>query len=403
MDSQTGSLQLMKEINKSIILDVIKLNEPISRADIAKKTNLSPTTVSTVVDDLIRQEYIEEIGEGHSSGGRKPILLRFHPNGHFVVGVELEGKSISVAITNLRVEIIEKVSRDIESNDESSVVKEISSLIREVADKSKIELERITGIGIGATGLVNVAKGVVMEAVNLGWENVPLKGLIEQEFGGIPVYINNIANAAALGERWAGAGKKAKNLIYVRIGTGIGAGMIFNGKIYEGCNGGAGEIGHMTIEPNGLRCKCGNRGCLEALASGPAIAARAIAGILGGRETLIKELANGSNEEVTAKIVAEAAEKGDKLALGIWKEVGQYLGIAVANLINVYNPEVIIIGGGVAQAGKLLFEPVRRTVKERALPGSAKIAKIVPAQLGDRASIIGAAALVLERVFKVCI
>ena len=157
----------------------------------------------------------------------------------------------------------------------------------------------------------------------------------------------------------------------------------------------------MTIEPDGPRCRCGNRGCLEVLASGSAIVKRAITEILGGRDTLIRKLTNGSIEEITAKVVAEAARRGDRLALEIWEETGEYLGIAVANLINMYNPEIIIIGGGVTQAGKLLFEPIKRTVKKRALLGPSKIAKIVPATLGDDVSIIGAASLALEKTFKV--
>jgi len=399
--TRTASLQLMKEINQSIVLNIIRNYGPISRADIAKKTKLSSTTVSTLVDDLIKQEYLEEIGEGESSGGRRPILLKFKPGAHFVIGVELEGKNISVAITDLKINIINKLTEEIKNTDESSVVDEIINLVQQVIEKSRVKFEKIVGMGVGATGLIDTERGIIRQAVNLNWKDVPLRNLIEERFDQIPIYIDNIANVAALGEKWTGAGKKAKNLIYIRIGTGIGTGIILNGTIYEGSNGNAGEIGHMTIEPNGPRCRCGNRGCLEVLASGSAIAKRATVEILGGRDTLIEELTNGSIEEIIAKIVAEAAKKGDKLALEIWEEVGEYLGIALANLINMYNPEIIVIGGGVAQAGKLLFGPIKRTVKKRALPGPAKTAKIVPSQLDENVSIIGAVALALEMIFKV--
>lgn len=403
MHTRTANLQLMKEINQSIVLNIIRNYGPISRAAIAKKTKLSSTTVSTLVDDLIKQEYLEEIGEGESSGGRRPILLKFNPASHFVIGVELEGRNISVAVTDLKINIINKSTEEIKNTDESSVVDEIINLVRQTIEKSKVKFEKIAGMGVGATGLIDTERGIIRQAVNLDWKNVPLKDLIENKFDQLPIYIDNIANVSALGEKWTGAGKEAKNLIYIRIGTGIGAGIVLNGTIYEGSNGNAGEIGHMTIEPNGPRCKCGNRGCLEVLASGSAIAKRAITEILGGRDTLIEKLTNGSVEEITAKIVAEAAEKGDKLALEIWEEIGEYLGIAIANLINMYNPEIIIIGGGVAQAGKLLFEPIKRTVKKRALPGPFKLAKIVSSQLGENVSTIGAASLALEKIFKVYI
>jgi glucokinase-like ROK family protein len=392
----------MKEINQSIVLNIIRNYGPISRADIAKKTKLSSTTVSTLVDDLIKQEYLEEIGEGESSGGRRPILLKFNPASHFVIGVELEGKNISVAVTDLKVNIINKLTEEIKNTDEFLVVDEIINLARQTMEESGVEFEKIIGMGVGATGLIDTGRGVVRQAINLDWKDVPLKDLIEKKFDEIPIYIDNIANVAALGEKWAGAGKKAKNLIYIRIGTGIGAGIILNGTIYEGSNGNAGEIGHITVESNGHRCKCGNRGCLEVLASGSAIIKRAIVEILGGRDSLIKKLTNGSIEKITAKVVADAAKKGDKLSLEIWKETGEYLGIAIANLINIYDPEIVIIGGGVAQAGRLLFEPIRRTVKKR-VPGSGKtkIAKIVLSKLGENVSIIGAASLALEKIFKV--
>ncbi len=401
MHTRTANLQLMKEINQSIVLNITRNYGPISRADIAKKTKLSSTTVSTLVDDLTKQEYLEEIGEGESSGGRRPILLKFNPASHFVIGVELEGKNISVAVTDLKINIISKLTEEIKNSDESLVIDEIINLVQQVIEKSRLKFEKIVGMGVGATGLIDTKMGIIRQAVNLNWKDVPLKNLIEKKFDEIPIYIDNIANVAALGEKWAGAGREAKNLIYIRIGTGIGAGIILNGTIYEGSNGNAGEIGHMTIEPNGPRCRCGNRGCLEALASGAAITKRAITEMLGGRDTLIKELTSGSIEEITAKIVAEAAKMGDKLSLEIWEEVGEYLGIAIANLINMYNPQIIIIGGGVAQAEKLLFEPIKRTVKKRALPGPGKLVKIVPSQLGENVSIIGAASLALEKTFKV--
>jgi len=400
INRERGSLELMKKINKSIILDTIRIYGPISRAEISQKTNLSPTTVSTLTENLVKEEYIKEIGEGKSRGGRRPILLKFNSNAHFIVGVKLDAKKVTLALTNLKLSIINKENKTMENMNKSWVARQIINFVRRTARESSIKLEKIIGIGVGTIGLVDTEKGIVEEAINIGWKNIPLKDLIKEELNNIPVYIDNVANLAALGEKQAGIARKAKNLVYLHLGGGIGAGIILNGKIYEGSNGSAGEIGHTTVEPNGPRCKCGNRGCLENFASGRAIASRAISGLLAGRETLINKITAGSIDKVTAEIVTEAAKEGDEFALEIWRETAEYLGIAIANLINVYNPEMIIIGGGVAQAGNFLFEPLKRVVKERALPRAVKVVKIVPSQLKDDASLIGAAALALEKTFK---
>jgi len=397
IDRERGSLKLMKKINKSIILDTIRIYDSISRAEISQKTNLSPTTVSTLTEDLIKEEYIKEIGEGKSRGGRRPILLKFNSNAHFIMGVKLDAKRITLALTNLKLSIINKARKTIKNTDENWVTRQIIDLVRRIARESSVQLEKIIGIGVGTIGMVDTEKGIVEEAINIGWENIPLRDLIKEELDNIPVYIDNVANLAALGEKQVGIAKKAKNLVYIHLGGGIGAGIILNGEIYEGSNGSAGEIGHTTVEPNGPRCKCGNRGCLENFASGRAIASRAISGLLAGRKTLINEITEGSIDKVTAEVVAEAAKEGDEFALEIWRETAEYLGIAIANLINVYNPEMIIIGGGVAQAGNFLFEPLKRVVEERALPRATKIVKIVPSELQDDASLIGAAALAMEK------
>ncbi|MCD6232431.1 ROK family protein [Candidatus Aerophobetes bacterium] len=397
MDRERGSLELMKQINKSIILDTVKLYGPISRAEISQRTNLSPTTVSTLTGDLIREEYIKEIGEGKSRGGRRPILLKFNSNAHFIMGVKLDAKEITLALVNLKLSIINKKNEVLKNRDKTRVIKQVSNLILKEIQESGVKLEKIIGIGIGTIGLVDTEKGIVEEAVNIGWRNVPLRDLIKERFNDIPVYIDNVANLSALGEKQAGIARKAKNLIYLHLGMGIGAGIVLNGKIYEGSNGSAGEVGHTTVEPDGPQCKCGNRGCLEIFASEGAIASRAISGLLARRKTLMKKMSGGSIDKVTVRLVAKAAEKGDKFALEIWKETAKYLGITIANLINVYNPEMVILGGGIVRAGKFLFEPLKRVVRERALPRAAKIVRIVPSQLKDDASLIGAAALALEK------
>jgi len=400
-DLLIGNLRLVKAINKLSILTAIKKYEPISRAQIAKSMKLSPATVSTLVGELIKDGYLIETAKGTSSGGRRPIMLQFNHQARFIIGVELETESISVAVMDLMAEILVKKRADIYPlAGEQKIIKRMISLIHEVIDHSDVAKKKIIGIGIAAVGVIDSSKGMVKYAANLGWKNVPLRSLIKKEFN-IPVSVGNISNLCALGEHYFGAGQKVKNLVYLHIGLGIGAGIIFDGRIYEGSNGSAGEFGHTTISFNGPHCSCGSRGCLEALASEKAIVHKAIDSISKGRKTLIKELVDGNTEAISAEVVTEAAKKGDALSLEIWNEMSEYIGIAIANLVNMYNPEQVIIGGTVAHAGDLLFKPIRKIVKNRALPSPAKVVEIIPSQLGDKASIIGAIALILENKFKI--
>jgi glucokinase len=236
---------------------------------------------------------------------------------------------------------------------------------------------------------------VVTAPPNLpGWKNVPLKRLIEEALS-ITAFLENDANAAALGEHRFGAGRGVQNMIYVTASTGIGGGLILNGQLYSGATGAAGEIGHMTVLPWGPYCGCGNRGCLEALASGTAIARDGRELVRRGVPTLIAELAAGNPERVTAKLVAEAADRGDIEAQEILTEAMTYLGMGMANLVNLFNPELIVIGGGLTNMGEGLFGPVRRAIERRAFPAAARAAQVVPAELGDDVGVLGAVAVAM--------
>jgi glucokinase len=236
---------------------------------------------------------------------------------------------------------------------------------------------------------------VVTTPPNLpGWRSVPLRQWIQDELG-LPTALENDANAAALAEHRFGAGRSTKHMIYVTASTGIGGGFILNGELYNGATGGAGEIGHMTILPQGPHCGCGNRGCLEALASGRAIAREARERVKCGVPTLIADLAEGDPDRISAKLVAQADAQGDIEAQEILDEAMTYLGVGMANLVNLFNPELIVIGGGLTKMGERLFDPVRRIVDRRAFRTAAQVVKVVPAQLGDDVGVLGAAAVAM--------
>ncbi len=315
----------------------------------------------------------------------------------FILGVDLGGTKIAAALATTRGEILARGRSPTHAQaGPDAVIEGICATINEVLSAKALEPSRLLGIGIAAAGIIDSANGKVIFSPNLpGWHEVPLRDAIEQQFG-IPAYLGNDANLAALGEWHFGVGEKVANLIYVTVSTGIGGGIIADGKLYTGACGTAGEIGHMTIDVNGPRCRCGNVGCWEALASGTALAREAVMRITEGARTSIIELVGGDASKIDAKIVGLAARQGDELAQDLVSHLGYYFGVGLANLVNIFNPELILIGGGVAKIGDLLLQPAIKVVKERAFSASANAVEIKPAILGDDSGIMGAVAFVLE-------
>lgn len=277
-----------------------------------------------------------------------------------------------------------------------AVIDRLLTAVNHALEKAKMRFSQLSGFGIATAGALDARRGIVTGSPNLpGWHNVPLRDIVAEKLG-IQAYLINDASAAALGEYLLGAGVGVSNLIYITVSTGIGGGIIVNGKLYLGADGCAGEIGHMTVDLNGPRCSCGNTGCLEALASGTAVAREAVTRISRGEKSRITELVGDRLEQVDARIVGTAAKEGDALACDIIDKAANYLGIGLANLANIFNPELIIVGGGMSRLGDMLLEPARRVVRERAFQLPAQSLSIVPSQLGDNAGVLGAAMYVFQ-------
>jgi glucokinase len=277
------------------------------------------------------------------------------------------------------------------------VIDRILVAVNRATAQATLNTSDVIGIGIAAAGIMDTSRGIVATSPNLPrWYNVPLRDIIADRLG-VVTYVINDANAAALGEHRFGAGVGFDNIVYLTVSTGIGGGIIIGGELYSGADGCAGEIGHMTVEANGPRCHCGNFGCLEALASGWAVAKTALRRIRSGEKSSIVELVNGRLESVTAETVAAAARRGDQLAADIVADAAKYLGIGLANLVNIFNPELIVIGGGLSKMGDMLLKPARKVLKERAFRLPAQTAHIARARLGSNAGIIGAAAYVFDQ------
>jgi glucokinase len=316
-----------------------------------------------------------------------------------VIGIDLGGTKISTALVDSDGKIIAQDYRETQAiAGPQVVVGRALDSAREVMAQAAVEQSQVAAVGIGAPGSVDIKTGVVVAPPNLpGWDRVPLRQLVEDGLG-IKAFLENDANAAALGEHRLGAGRGTEHMIYVTVSTGIGGGLILDGRLYHGVSGMAGEIGHITVMPYGPLCGCGNRGCLEALASGTAIAREARERVVRGVPTLMADLAEGDLERITAKLVAEAARQGDVEAQEIIDQAMRYLGVGMANLANLFNPQLIVIGGGLTNIGELLFGPVRRVVDQRAFRAQSQALRIVRAELGDDVGVLGAAAVALAQL-----
>jgi glucokinase len=316
----------------------------------------------------------------------------------YVVGIDLGGTNIVVGtVAEDGSELHGLVSEPtLPEQGSDAVVARIVKCAR--ASLAQTHGKEVAGIGIGAPGPLDTARGLVLLTPNLGWTNFPLRDRITAALG-LPATLDNDANCAIFGEWWRGAARGAEHVVGLTIGTGIGGGIVLHGQIYHGASDIAGEIGHMTIDSTGRRCKCGNYGCLEAYASGPAIAARAVEGVEAGAETSLPEYVRGDLKQITAQVVYEAAHDGDEYAREVVHDTAKVLGAGVANIINIFNPQVVVICGGVTLAGDQLFVPLRSEVKRRAFKPAANACRIVPGELTGTAGVYGAAAVFMRRTW----
>ena len=309
------------------------------------------------------------------------------------IGVDIGGTNVRAAIVDETGSVLDEVRLSTLANQGVDIVLEqIQDAIFQVYDKAQSSAIRISGIGIGCPGLVDPQRGIVRVPPNFpGWDEVLLGETIQHAFGLRTIVVNDV-NAMALGELHYGAGQGFRDLICLTLGTGVGGAFLVGGKLHTGFMGTAGEIGHITVEPDGPQCNCGNRGCLERLIGSQAIVQRTVSKL---KDTNNRSSLSGlDSSTLTPKIISDAGQRGDVMAKEVLREVGTYLGIVLAGLVNFLNPQAILIGGGVANAGDLIFEPVKKTIQRRAYSLPAEAVQILPAQLGDEAGVIGAATLV---------
>jgi len=376
----TGDLALVKKINTAIVLEAILKNAPLSRAQISEQSGLNKATVSSLVQDLIDHHLVIETGPGQSSGGRKPVMLVFRGSAGYAVGIDLGVNYIRGVLTDLEGTVITGREQTLKTHELEDVLPKLNDCIESLIAAMPQSPYGLVGIGIGVPGIVN-DRGDILFAPNLAWSHVPLEAMTRERFG-VPVTIDNEANAGAQGEQKYGAGRGIGNQIYVSVGIGIGTGIILGKELYKGASGFSGELGHLSIEMNGKPCRCGNKGCWELYASENALLEQA------------EPLGYGDLESLLA-----AAEGGDRQVVELLGRIGECLGIGIANIVNVFNPEVVIIGNRMSRAKEWIGDAVRDAVSRRTLSYHRERLQILFAELSEQSAVRGAAYYAISRFF----
>jgi predicted NBD/HSP70 family sugar kinase len=377
---KTGDLALVKQINTAIVLEAVLKNAPLSRAQISERTGLNKATVSSLIQDLIDSHLVIDIGPGQSSGGRKPFLLLFNSRAGYAIGIDLGVNYIRGILTDLEGAVIMEQELPLKTHDVDKVQQQLFHCIDKLKSAIPESPYGLVGIGIGVPGLVD-EKGSILYAPNLAWKHVPLQKTIQERFG-VPVTIDNEANAGAQGEQKFGAGRGIANQIYVSVGIGIGTGIILNKELFKGAFGFSGELGHLSIEVNGKQCRCGNQGCWELYASENALLEQAKPLGFTDLEALI-----------------QAAASGDQRVLSLFHSIGEWLGVGIANIVNVFNPDVVIIGNRISRAEAWIGNAVRDTVARRSLGQHHERLRILFAELNDQSAVRGAAYYAISHFF----
>lgn len=379
---KAGSKRMIREINEAIVLGAVRRHGHRSRADIAHDTGLSAPTVTGITADLIERNLLYEHSTGESGGGRRPRLLALNAAAGYVIGAKVTETQVIVVLTDLEATVVRRRTRKLVSNSVEHVVATIAKLVDEL--RTKIPDQPLYGLGVGTAGVVDSVHGVVHHGTYAHWRDVPLGDLLHERTG-LPTIVENDVNALVVSEHWFGVGKGVANLLMVSLGRGVGLGMVLDGRLYRGAYGGAGEFGHFKIAGDQTPCACGGVGCLEAIIADPVLA-REASGIVGS--------------EIDTGEAAAAARSGDAELRAMFDGAAAVLGAALANLVNVLNPELIVLAGEGSHAADLMIDTLRSTLETQTFPGLSKEVGVVIEPWDDEAWARGAASLVLAEIFQ---
>ncbi len=394
-ENKKMSARLMNKINTKQVLSVIRSQEFISRAEICRVLGLTAPTVNKILAQLAESGFVEYIGHGKSGGGRPPMLIKFNGKNNFVIGIDIGATTIRGVLSNLDAEFILEIQLSTKlKSGESGVMEQIFSLVDRLFARKNFNGAKVLGIGIGVPGLIDHKKGIIDLSPDFGWKNMEFQRRLSERIK-LPIVFDNSTRLMAVGEKKYGKGMELDDYFVVNVGYGIAAGIVANGKILGGAKGHAGEFGHIVIDPHSdVLCDCGGKGHLEALSSGRRIADMGRLLLTNNVDEDLKKLSEGNPSNVTAKMIADLARQGNPNAIRIFDSALHYLSIGIVNMINVFDPKKVLIGGGVALNGDIFFDKLNKLVSNNMM--SAKKIPIEPVSFGENATLVGACALVLE-------
>lgn len=401
MTTGPADQNLVKRLNSALILDQLLALAPQSRANLAHLTGLNRSTISSLVSDLIDQGLIREVGlEAAFTRGRPGMLLELNPGGGCVVGIEINVDYLTVILTDFTAHTLWRRHVEIDLNTPREAVLTLAeSLIYEALRVGTVHSLSPLGIGLGVPGLVDTEHGTLKYSPNQGWQNLPFRDLWGQKFG-VPLYIENDGNASALGEYYFGVAKGIENFLFLSTGIGLAGGLMLDGQLYRGAGGYAGEVGHIIVESGGDLCSCGRRGCWETLVGPRAVIQGIVHALARGAPSLIPQMVGGHLDQITMYVVVEAADRGDQLALDTLANIALNLGTGIANLINLFNPEMIVLGGSLTLAGEYLLPTISNIINAEALTEPARMVALALSAQGTDACVKGAVALVIDRIVR---
>lgn len=401
---QTADQALVRKLNTSIVMESVRLNAPLSRAELAARTGLNRSTISSIIDELIDQGFVHETTRQDPKVGRPGMLLQLNPEGGYAIGIEIGVDFISVVLTNFVAEVLWRQWIAINPEEpQIAILERAEDLISQAMAHETARSLRPLGIGVAVPGLVDARQGKLIFAPNLKWKDMPLRLMWMRRFS-LPVFVENEANCAALGEYFYGAAHSVDNFIYLTAGVGLGGGIMIDGHLFRGADGFAGEIGHVSIYRDGDLCGCGRRGCWETYVSARAILHKVRQKLEQEPElrvgSIIPQLLNDNLDQITIETIVQAAELNDPLALSALREVGEHLAVGISNLINIFNPQLVVLGGVLSLCGPWLIPTIQAGIQVNILPPLREGVRVEASTQRLDASVLGAVALVLDDIVR---
>lgn len=400
MDILGVNAKSSKKINRRLVLKTIYNHRPISRADIASITGLTPASITKIIDEFLDIDLVYEKGREKSNYGRKPIFIDINPDSYYIIGLHIARKSITGIVTNLNADILQKIVYDKTSLNDPDLSEKVNNLIEDLLKSSKVNKNKLIGIGVAIPGPINAKKGEIInrgkdEKPPYSWKRDPLTDSISEKFG-IAVFADDNSNASAVGESWFGCGMDYKNFVLLSFGEGLGSGLVLNNMLYRGEDDIVGEIGHTTVDVNGSKCDCGNYGCLELYTKNKSI--------IELYNKLVKKYPDSELAKMDVKKVEDIynfRDKNDPIYIEIINYLAEYLGICAVNIINILNPEAVIIGTNELEDIEMdeLIRKITNIIRSRAYPVVRNKVKIIPSKLKSNVQLIGAISLVLGDFF----